>query len=725
MSFRTPNYDFATDFTGQIAEDNTNRENIYRIDEILHQIEQMASQGGFLVGSGVPSPSLGSEGNMYFDSVNKNLYGPKTQSGWGAAISLEGPAGEDGIDGVDGASAYEVAVDEGFVGTISQWLASLVGPQGPAGQDGANGSDGLNGQDGLSAYEIAVNEGFVGTENQWLASLQGPQGIAGAQGATGPQGPQGIQGIQGVQGVQGPVGQPFTIADTYPSVAALLADVPPAVTQDNQFAVVETGNVNDPDNGRLYLYTTLGGWQFITDLSGAEGMTGPQGLQGIQGIQGPQGPAGQDGADGQDGLSAYQVAVNEGFVGTEAQWLDSLQGPQGIAGVDGVDGTNGADGVNGLSAYEIAVAQGFVGTEAQWLVSLQGAQGLQGVQGPQGPQGIQGIQGVQGPAGQDGADGVDGVDGIDGQDGLSAYEIAVNGGFVGTEAQWLASLEGPQGVQGPQGIQGIQGVQGPAGAPFVIADTYPSVAALLADVPPAVTLNGQFAVVDTGDVNDVDNGKLYLYTDVNGWQFITDLSGVDGLTGPQGPQGIQGIQGPQGPAGPQGPQGLQGLTGATGATGAQGPQGLTGDTGPAGPQGPQGNVGATGPAGPQGPQGNVGATGPAGQNANALLNVKTEVSNYTLVLADATATGSSYLQMNSAAAQTITIPTNASVPFPIGAQLPGVQAGTGQVTIQGAGGVTVLPPFNSTLALRGQNASFCLVKVGTDTWRAAGDFTPL
>ncbi|WP_349318980.1 collagen-like triple helix repeat-containing protein [Mycolicibacterium canariasense] len=51
-----------------------------------------------------------------------------------------------------------------------------------------------------------------------------------------------------------------------------------------------------------------------------------------------------------------------------------------------------------------------------------------------------------------------------GPEGDSAYEVAVANGFVGTEAEWLASLVGPQGEQGEQGIQGEQGVQGPPGA---------------------------------------------------------------------------------------------------------------------------------------------------------------------------------------------------------------------------------------------------------------------
>lgn len=77
--------------------------------------------------------------------------------------------------------------------------------------------------------------------------------------------------------------------------------------------------------------------------------------------------------------------------------------------------------------------------------------------------GFQGAIGPQGPQGETGAAGPQGVAGADGSDGASAYEVAVASGFVGTEAQWLASLVGPQGPQGIQGVQGKIGPQGPAG----------------------------------------------------------------------------------------------------------------------------------------------------------------------------------------------------------------------------------------------------------------------
>jgi len=74
-----------------------------------------------------------------------------------------------------------------------------------------------------------------------------------------------------------------------------------------------------------------------------------------------------------------------------------------------------------------------------------------GPQGPQGPQGVQGIQGIQGPQGNDGTAGPQGSMGAQGNDGRSAYQVAVDNGFPGTEAQWLATLIGPQGPQGPAG----------------------------------------------------------------------------------------------------------------------------------------------------------------------------------------------------------------------------------------------------------------------------------
>lgn len=71
--------------------------------------------------------------------------------------------------GMAGKSAYELAVEKGYRGTLDEWLASL------------NGS---NGDDGKSAYELAVENGYQGTEEEWLASLKGRAGDQGDDGVT-------------------------------------------------------------------------------------------------------------------------------------------------------------------------------------------------------------------------------------------------------------------------------------------------------------------------------------------------------------------------------------------------------------------------------------------------------------------------------------------------------------------------------------------------------------
>ena len=114
-------------------------------------------------------------------------------------------------------------------------------------------------------------------------------------------------------------------------------------------------------------------------------------------------------------------------------------------------------GKDGKSAYEIAVEHGFVGTETEWLESLKGVDGKDGVNGKNGCDGRNGVDGLPGKDGKDGADGVpghngadgkNGVDGINGSDGKSAYIIAVEHGFSGTENEWLQSLKGADGKDG-------------------------------------------------------------------------------------------------------------------------------------------------------------------------------------------------------------------------------------------------------------------------------------
>ena len=76
----------------------------------------------------------------------------------------------------------------------------------------------------------------------------------------------------------------------------------------------------------------------------------------------------------------------------------------------------GANGKDGRSAYEIAIENGFVGTVAEWLESLKGRDGIDGKDGLPGKDGKDGADGLPG---KDGTNGKDGRDGIDGKDGVS------------------------------------------------------------------------------------------------------------------------------------------------------------------------------------------------------------------------------------------------------------------------------------------------------------------
>ncbi len=156
-----------------------------------------------------------------------------------------------------------------------------------------------------------------------------------------------------------------------------------------------------------------------------------------------------------------------------------------------------------------------------------------------------------------------------------------------------------KGAKGDTGEQGPQGIQGEA---FSIAKTYPSVAAMNADFGGTDVSEGQFVLIDTGNVEDADNAKLYV-KGATAYSYITDLSGATGMTGPQGPQGLVGPKGDPGIQGEQGPKGEQGLQGTPGVQGDQGVQG------PQGPQGLKGDTGAKGDKGDQGVQGPAGADG--------------------------------------------------------------------------------------------------------------------
>lgn len=138
---------------------------------------------------------------------------------------------------------------------------------------------------------------------------------------------------------------------------------------------------------------------------------------------------------GTAGASAYDIAVSNGFEGTETEWLESLKGETGPQGSQGEKGETGEQGPQG--------EKGDTGA--------QGPQGEKGEAGAQGPQGEKGETGEQGPQGEKGETGAQGPQGEKGEKG-------------DTGAQGPQGEKGDTGVQGPQGEKGETGATGDTGA---------------------------------------------------------------------------------------------------------------------------------------------------------------------------------------------------------------------------------------------------------------------
>lgn len=393
--------------------------------------------------------------------------------------------GKDGKDGKNGQSAYELAMANGFKGTLTDWLSTLKGEVGPTGSTGKSayelaqeqgytgtlgewlasligevGKDGTNGTDGQSAYELAVNNGFTGTVTEWLASLVGAQGLDGENGQDGAS----AYELAKKQGYTG------TLSEWLVSL------------------VGEAGKdgMNGADGASAYELAVNNGYrgteeEWLLSLVGHNGKDGIAGMTAYElamanGFEGTltEWLDSLVGENGQNGASAYELAKEQGYSGTLQEWLVSLVGESGIDGKDGVNGQsayelavakgyigteedwllslvghNGKDGVNGQSAYELAVAKGYQGTEEEWLLSLTGKDGTSG----QSAYELAKENGFEGTL-VEWLDGLVGQAGTDGQDGASAYELAVANGFEGTLTEWLVSLVGRDGTNGTDGQNG-------------------------------------------------------------------------------------------------------------------------------------------------------------------------------------------------------------------------------------------------------------------------------
>ena len=237
---------------------------------------------------------------------------------------------------------------------------------------------------GLSAYDIAVKLGFEGSEQDWIDSLSKASedaAIAALDAANkaneaADKANQAVEEIEGVvddaiaatdkaeeiasnppkivdndwwiydydtkqyvnTGIAA-IGDAFTYKKEYPSVEAMEADWGTADVKLGEYVLINTNNVEDPDDAKVYLKTQEG-WKFIVDLSG---------MQGIQ------------------GWSAYEVAVKHGFVGTEEEWVQSLKQPALDAAAEALDAKAQVEAtekaVKEAEALRVTAEQGRVNAE--------------------------------------------------------------------------------------------------------------------------------------------------------------------------------------------------------------------------------------------------------------------------------------------------------------------------------------------------------------------------
>ena len=192
---------------------------------------------------------------------------------------------------------------------------------------------------------------------------------------------------------------------------------------------IQTGT--DPTGGSSYTITATS--QMMSVPYALYAANSGSSIPGPQGVPGNPGPQGVPGIDGFDGPSAYQLWLNAGNSGTEADFLASLQGAQGAPGIQGPEGE---------SAYDTWLNAGNTGSTVDFLASLQGATGAQGPMGLTGPAGIDGAVGAPGPQGPNGAAGAPGATGAQGPMGLTGPAgtytagtgIDITGGVISTTA---------------------------------------------------------------------------------------------------------------------------------------------------------------------------------------------------------------------------------------------------------------------------------------------------
>jgi hypothetical protein len=285
------------------------------------------------------------------------------------------------------------------------------GPQGPEGPRGPQGAPGSGAGD--SAYVVALQNGFVGSESEWIASLKGDKGDTGVSiqdaeiynneltlfydnGTA-----ENLGRVVGYDGQDAPYIESATVNTSGVMTLNMSDDSSISVDGDVRGPGYTSANV---ENGVLNLYKTDGtGWEEVGYVRGPQGevgaieagtataldygetpslsitRTGDYGSErnvlnfgipaGPKGDKGDKGDTGDQGPQGDQGIYANNFLVEDGYLKyrtfnpatqTSSAFSNAgyVVGPQGQRGVEGPTGPKGEKGDTGLSAYELAVNEG-------------------------------------------------------------------------------------------------------------------------------------------------------------------------------------------------------------------------------------------------------------------------------------------------------------------------------------------------------------------------------
>ncbi|MDE5768652.1 MAG: collagen-like protein, partial [Oscillospiraceae bacterium] len=211
----------------------------------------------------------------------------------------------------------------------------------------------------------------------------------------------------------------------------------------------------------------------------------------------PGGSAGESGKDGADGLSAYEIAVQNGFTGSASDWLASLQGEKGDKGDPGEQGIQGIPGEKGNPGE-----RGLQGEKGE-----KGDPGEPGKQGEKGDPGEPGQQGIQGIPGKKGEPGENGKDGADGFSPVVTTEQTNDGAII-----MITDAIGVHTVTLHNGLDGKDGQDGQAGTldSVDLTDyaTIDYVEELTANISKTSHTHVNFTTLNSLSINDIDTWNL-------------------------------------------------------------------------------------------------------------------------------------------------------------------------------------------------------------------------